>query len=124
LIALASVMHDRGENERAVIEAERALQLARRASLRVDECRALGVLAVLQRDLGRHTDAERYARAAATIAADTGYVPPAHELWPRGDAHGPDKNGQVTASSPIDRRALHSGPYRGVSGPKQEDTAV
>jgi tetratricopeptide (TPR) repeat protein len=80
LITLAAALYDSGEADHAKVEADRALQLARRVSARVDESRALSVLAVVHHDLGEHVKADEYARGAAKIAADTGYVPAAHEL--------------------------------------------
>ena len=80
LIALASALYDRGDSGPAKVAADRALELARSTLLRVDESRALSVLAAVHHDLGEHAEADEYARGAAKIAADTGYIPASHEL--------------------------------------------
>jgi DNA-binding SARP family transcriptional activator/tetratricopeptide (TPR) repeat protein len=82
LIALAAALRQIGDRQPAKVEAERAARLAVRESLRIDESRASGVLAVVCRELGQEAAGERHARHAAMIAAETGFVPAPYDVYP------------------------------------------
>jgi tetratricopeptide (TPR) repeat protein len=88
LIALAAVCRQRGGRLEAKDAAERAVGLAARASQRIDECRASGVLAVVCRELGQETAGERHARHASVIAAETGFVPAPYDVFPNRASRG------------------------------------
>jgi tetratricopeptide (TPR) repeat protein len=82
LIGLAAALLAAGDAPAAAAEADRALQLARHAALRLEECRALFLLSVIHHRLGRRAQSLRCLEQARVIADETGFVPPAHEASP------------------------------------------
>lgn len=74
LVVLARARHRDAGLIAAAQAATEGLELATELSMRVEQCRALSVLAAVVRDDGRPAEAEDYERRAVELASAVGYV--------------------------------------------------